>query len=575
MSIRANRASSVALLFAGCLCSLPYLVPYHEAPVASFYAEWLAAALAALVLAAVAFAGPSRPSALEVLLTTLALWVAAHAYWGAPAYPQASMMFAAYVVLAAAMLWSGRVLGERLGVAAVCDVVAVFIAIAAVLNALAAFAQALGHPPFLDDWVAHARGPRLFGNIAQPNLFANYLALGEVALLYVWMRQRVSTSLTAFLVLLLACASALSASRMALIYPFVFLACARSVMPAHRSALWATGTLVLVQWTAHVAVPAFRSTIDAGSSIATLERAADGSLDQHLAAWETGWHVFQQSPFWGVGPGEFAGAAFDAGMPPAMAGAGTVWTSAHNIFVQLAAETGVVGLALLLSALIVWMARMRVLAGTGTETLPRWFAVCLVGVTLVQSLVEYPLWSADFLEMTALMMGIAVSTLMTQRLPCWKSHAAAFGIASLVLCGFLGVVLRDYWTLDLTRVSGTGATLRGAVVADAEALQRVAEGPLAPLAEIWMFNRVDLDRTGLNAKLDMSGRVIRFWPSPSFVARRVGLLVLDGQQQEALRLIELSRHADGRGLAEMNRVLKSAQASEEFQVVLRRLSSLQ
>jgi hypothetical protein len=233
----------------------------------------------------------------------------------------------------------------------------------------------------------------------------------------------------------------------------------------------------------------------------------------------------------------------------------------------------VVGLALVLLALIAWIARVP--TGARGETSSRWFAACLVGVTLLQSLVEYPLWSADFLAMTALMMGVAASTATAERRPCSKSSAATLGIACLALCAFLGIVLRDYWTLDLTRVSGTGATLRGAIVADAEGLQRVAEGPLAPLAEIWMFNRVTLDRTGLNAKLAMSGRVIRYWPSPAFVARRVALLVLDGQQQEALRLIELSRHSDARGLVEMNRVLASTEASEEFHVVRRRLSALQ
>ena len=48
-------ASMVALLLTGSMCMLPYVLPYHQMPVLSFFLEWLAVALgvaAALALLA-------------------------------------------------------------------------------------------------------------------------------------------------------------------------------------------------------------------------------------------------------------------------------------------------------------------------------------------------------------------------------------------------------------------------------------------------------------------------------------------------------------------------------------------
>ena len=45
MQATAAQPPAIGLLLAGSLCLLPFLVPYHQPPVLSFHAEWLAAAL--------------------------------------------------------------------------------------------------------------------------------------------------------------------------------------------------------------------------------------------------------------------------------------------------------------------------------------------------------------------------------------------------------------------------------------------------------------------------------------------------------------------------------------------------
>ena len=63
---------------------------------------------------------------------------------------------------------------------------------------------------------------RAYGNVAQPNLYANYLALGGTALLFLWQRASLRTAFALAAAMLLAWACALSGSRAALLYALWF-----------------------------------------------------------------------------------------------------------------------------------------------------------------------------------------------------------------------------------------------------------------------------------------------------------------------------------------------------------------
>ena len=97
---------------------------------------------------------------------------------------------------------------------------------------------------------------------------------------------------------------------------------------------------------AHVVVPALNGALALGN-------ASEGALDRllpsaainyapRLGIWQLAWRLFAAAPLTGVGIGEFAGAAFRAGLDPSLTQFGNqVWTSPHNLPLQLLAETGV------------------------------------------------------------------------------------------------------------------------------------------------------------------------------------------------------------------------------------------
>jgi len=255
-------------------------------------------------------------------------------------------------------------------------------------------------------------------------------------------------------------------------------------------------------------------------------------------AWLIALRVFIGAPLAGVGVGEFAGAAFESGLDPSLTRLGEVWTSPHNLPLHLLAETGLVGTVLVLGGLSVWgwQAARRYWMERQAAS---WWIIAAVGIEMIHSLTEFPLWNAHFLGVTALLMGAGAG--LKARSPAvsrasWIATAAACS----ALWVTLGITLRDYLRLDATRITGTTVTLASAADAqrDAATMRELTHGLLAPLAELWIVIGAPLDRGGLAAKLEMSERVARYWPANAVVVRRAVFLALGGNAEKARSLLE-------------------------------------
>lgn len=542
-------APNTALLLAGGLCLLPFLVPYHQQPVLSFFPEWLAAALGAAaaltLLASRSFVANAALPAPAPWLVALALFLALRAAAGGLAYPQTSLLAALYVLYAVLMVQLGAQLAAQLGIERAALTLAAFVLVGALLNAAAGVIQYAGRPAFLEDLIAELHGRRAYGNIAQVNLYANYLALGAASLVYLWLRTRLRTAVALAALCLIAVASALSGSRSALLYAlwFALLAPLASRLPDRvaagrlkRGAYAAAAAIAL----AHLAVPWLGSLMQMGRGGGLLERFAGPAPEEgepRLAIFAAALRVFTEAPLLGAGVGEFAGAAFAAGLDPSLTRIAQVWNSPHNLPLQLLAETGLIGAALALAALTSWAVKLaRRYRAQPSPAL--WWICGAVGVGLLHSLIEFPLWSAHFLGVTALLIGAGAPPPPP---PLAVARAARLGgvaaVAALALA--LGVLLRDYVRLDTTRVTGTAMTMAPAaqVRRDAATMHALRAGLLAPVAERWILLGASLDRNDLADKLALSGRVARVWPSNAVIVRRAVWLALEGRQTDAHALL--------------------------------------
>ena len=546
----------MGLLLAGAMCLLPFLIPYHQPPLRSFYPEWLAAALGLIAFVAV-LASPRFPSiALPVpgrWMIGFAAFLVVCAIARVTVYPQMSLWAVVYVLYAVLMIWLGACVVTATSLEKTAGVLAACILAGALANAAAGVIQFYGRPVWLEDLIADLRGIRAYGNIAQPNLYANYLALGEAALLFLWARRRVSGAATGCAAALLVWAIALSDSRAALLYVLWF--AALGAYSAHggrggdregdmRRLRGAAFVLAVALPAAYVAVPWFNRLLGLGPAGAD-EHVLNALGDIRWQAWMLALRIFASAPIAGVGIGEFAGAAFEAGLPREMTDKFEVWTSPHNQVLQLMAETGAVGAILVLAGVGVgcWQAWRRHCVALQPAT---WWIIAAVGVELIHSLLEFPLWSAHFLGVTALLMGTMAGVperAVGRGWPGAVPRRVVSAATCALLAGILILGLRDYWRLDLTRATGAGSTLAGAAATqDAQTLRRLGHGLLAPMAEFWLCVGAPLNRNDLVLKLGWSERVMHYFPANVIVARRAIFLALDGQTEEAGRLIDRLAH---------------------------------
>src|SRR5438093_1914432 len=445
----------MSLMLAGSLCLLPFLLPYHQQPVLSFFPEWLAAGLgvagalpvvAERGVTAVSFVSSPVPAR---WLIVFAMFLAVQAASGGHVYSQLPLVAALYVLYAVLTIWLGAQLTAAFGIERVATVLAAFLLAGALANSLAGAIQFYGRPKLFEDVIAELHGIRAYGNIAQPNLYANYLALGEGALLFLWARGRLRTAYALQALAILLLGSALSGSRSVLLYALWYAALGvaagrvqdRADARRLRVAAYAAGVAAL---SAFFAVPWLDDVLRLGPT-------GEGTLDRILAplgehaeprwqVWGIALRLFIGAPLAGVGTGEFAGAAFELGLDPSLTRLGEVWTSPHNLPLHLLAGTGLVGTVLVLGGLSVWGWQAARRYWTGREV-ASWWIIAAVGIEMIHSLTEFPLWNAHFLGVTALLMG-AGARLETRSLAVSRTAGIVPTAACAALSVVLGVTLR-------------------------------------------------------------------------------------------------------------------------------------
>jgi O-antigen ligase len=548
--LKATSAPEIGLLLAGGMCLLPFVLPFHRQPVLTFYLEWLAVALGvAAALAVLIHRGFRRDAALPAP----ALWLAAFAVFlvlrwafGEQTYPVSVLLASLYVLYAVLVVQLGAQLVATFGMQRVAVVLAAFVLAGALANSVAGVIQFYGQAALFKDFIAELIGRRAYGNIAQSNLYSNYLALGQAALLLLWLHQRLRTSYALAALILLVVASALSGSRGALLYAIWF--ASLGVLTARvldqpdagrlkRGAVVVAGSLAV----ANLLVPWINGALQLGlAGEAALDRLvaeSARSFEPRLPVFLLAARIFAAAPITGAGIGEFPGAAFVLGLEPSLTGIGEVWTSPHNLPLHLLAETGAIGAVLVLGALCVWA--VQLLLRYRSEASPAlWWIVAATGVELLHSLIEYPLWNAHFLGVAALFLGASTTPRMRSRVLARSAWFTGIAIcAALVVT--LAILLKDYVRLDIARAAGTRTTLAPAaqIKRDAETMQALRHGLLGPVAELWIFSGAPLDRNNLAAKLAMGERVARVWPANVVIVRRAAFLALDGRAEQARTLL--------------------------------------
>jgi O-antigen ligase len=536
LSPRSISPAHISLTFVGLLWVLPFLYYHHAYPITTFYHEWGAAILSLcampLLVSKRYWQQPELPRIVLLPIGMVLLLLVQYLLGKIPSFDQ-TLLLALYFLWMALLVMLGHRLRVELGLPLLATVLAVFLLLGAELNALAGLIQHYRWQTFLNSIVTVKTASAVYGNIAQPNHFANYIVLGLASLGLLHIHWSLRAWQTSLLVLPLLFVLVLSGSRSAWLY-LLFIAAMtywwqrrdKSYLPLLKYAL-----LLLLGFAAMHYVVQIPWLVGASGRITTLDRMFGevGSGGIRLYLWKESLLIFAQFPLLGAGFGQFAWQHFQLGAELHNLSIVGLYNNAHNLVMQLAAETGLAGLAILFGALGMWLWHAR----REHLTLYHWWGFSVLAVLGIHSLLEYPLWYGYFIGVAAVALGMMENK--TYRLEL--RTLGRLSVAMMLVMGVLSLVqlYQGYKKLEATLVlrplSNDDATYLPRL---RDSLNGVSQYPLwRPYAELFMTGMIDPSLDHLADKLVMNERAMRFIPIAPVVYRQAWLQALDGRLPEA------------------------------------------
>ncbi|WP_447779647.1 PglL family O-oligosaccharyltransferase [Variovorax boronicumulans] len=409
---------------------------------------------------------------------------------------------------------------------------------AGLLNAVLGLFQYYGLAGDLASWFASPPAGRAWGTLRQRNQFATLLSLALVAMLWLYGTRdsrQARWGLMAAAVVLIAAAAA-SLSRTGLLQFVLVMAVASAAAWRERRGKVISGSfrlpppfVLLAGIPLYFAFAAVLPYLAAGSdgwvaaaALTSRLQPAVVTTDSRIVLWQNVLSLIAQRPLTGWGWGELSFAHFatlyNGPRFP------VILDNAHNLPLHLAVELGIPA-AVLICGGFLWMVGA---AKPWRERDPlRLMAWGLLGVILLHSLLEYPLWYGPFQLVFGLCLGILW--------PASPKRPKAISRKLTTFAAAAWIAVIGYAAWDYTRISQ--------IYLPREArLPAYRDDTLAKLQGSWLFSRqVDFAELTLTAVTPanaaqmhaLAARVVHFSPEPRVIVKLIESAELVGRDAEA------------------------------------------
>ena len=514
---------------------VPFVNPHHYHPIPSFYQEWSAVALSLLALSLLLrreILEHLEVPAIALLPLGLGALLLVQFATGRVAFPGEALIFMLYLLWALFMLILGSSLRQKLGLDGLVTPLAWALLCGGVLAAALLGVQLSGTA--LGAGIVFPRSGGGIGNLGQPNHLANYLWLALASAITLYGQGRIGRPALTLFALLLLCAASLTGSRSVMLYAAGFAllsvwAAWRCQQPAlkrtARAALLLLPLTLLIQWVfAYFDVASALGVTTSGERF--FQQVSGASI--RLQLWRAGLAIFVDHPWLGAGAGQFPWESY------VLVGTQTDGTyfggeHAHNLFIHLLAEFGVV--APLLVLLLGW--RWWIGFARQTWSPAHWWIAAVLLIEAVHSQLEDPLWYAFFLGVAALALGAGSSAGVRPKV----SRQGTAIVALMLLLGSATLITlgSDYGKLEKTLnrqwQSGIEQTPWAESLATLGRLHR--ESLLSAYIELVYAYSLSVDREKLKDKIVVTERAVRFSPAEQVAFKLATLLALDGRSEDA------------------------------------------
>lgn len=526
-TLHARAGDRWACVMLGLMAIVPFLQPWHDLPLTSFYAEWLAAVcglLGMLFLLPRSAASPLLIPPIAAAPLALAAVALLQLAMGRFAYGASGVLLALYLLWAAGLAVAGRTLAAGMGTAPLLARLAWALLGGALVSAVFGLLQYTGWWHAMGGLVSTPQPVAeygVFGNLSQQNHFATYEALALAACAYLALTGRLALRRAIACGALLLAALVLSGSRSMLLYLAWLLGAGLLLAPAtgrlqHLHRWLRIAVLVLLAATIALAV-AVRIT-PMGAQLTRLVSPQNGAFGPRMFYWENAWRMFISHPWLGVGFDSFAlqlEAQLTAPAPFA------IDQYAHNLPLQLMAAAGLPGVLALAVPVLLMLARLR----RQPRSMERLFVCAALGILAIHSMLEQPLYYTYFLGIAALFAGIADPSGRALR---------ANTVAILAVLALLFVAVKTARDFDAVRTQFEGGEAAADQAQRARTLQHLrSTSLLAPLSELIGPDVFVPGDAPVAARRALNERLLHFAPTDEVAFRHAALLAEEGRTAEA------------------------------------------
>ena len=531
----------LSVLLVGLMWLVPFLIPRHESPLTTFDQEWWSALFGlgamTLLLANDFWRQPSIPRIAQ-LPAALVLIVLIQIGLNKVVYFEQGLLYILYMLFATLLMILGARLRAAFGIEKLAIILAAFLVVGAEFQAVAGLIQHYRWNTPLNPYVVVKVNFSVYGNMAQPNHFANYMSLGLISLGLLFQQRKLKIGVLVALVLPILFTIALSGSRSTWLYLLTMTMLAwvwtrrdtamRPLLYYGLSMLIGFGVMLFV-----VQLPFLAGADNMDVMRRMFQDHASGAVRLYL--WKEASHIFMSAPLLGVGFGQFSFHHLQwvpVLQPHDIEG---LYNHAHNLFFQVLAEAGLIGVVVLLGGLALWLKG----AYYARRSAAHWWGYAAIAVLAIHSSLEYPLWYLYFVAVAAILLGLLDETHYDLEL----RRMGRLSVAAILLLGAASLfqIQQDYrslqHTLSIRFVSGNTVETHQATVKGFWALQRGSL--LSPYAEMYLSTLQEIKTDEhLKQKLQLNTNVMRFAAMPIVVYRQAFFLAMDNQLDAAKHIME-------------------------------------
>ncbi|QDC43423.1 PglL family O-oligosaccharyltransferase [Methylophilus medardicus] len=558
----ASSVPRMSLALIAAMFCLPMITAYHQVPIPNFYGEWIAALCGLLALSPLLtkhFWQSSIPRASFIFLGLLLTIQLQMLFQMHPASPNVSLI-EAYVSWAFFLTLLGWHLRKSLGLKSVVTTLAWALVLAAAINSVFVVLQLLLQFEILQTLNLAKLIPHLtsYGMLGQSNHFANITALAMCSLIYLYSRHACNRTWLIIGLLTGLCLLSLSGSRSSLLYliAIAMLCWVRQRQPSSetespdtaitlfRLSLILIPTFVILQIVLTTFLPqAFIHTPVARA----MEAVINPSASLRWQFWQTSLALFNQSPLLGMGIGQIRWQTFVTADLPTINHAHMFFEHAHNLFLHLLTEVGLVGLIIVFAGLILWILPFFKQRSRDPETI---WLLGILAILGIHSQLEYPLWYSYFLGICAFLLGVGeFSEIKLSHLSNAAKASLKLTFAAAFIYGLVQLTLMQIAYQKLERqihiASQTEMSSSEKQTLVEEMLWVSDHSLLSPYGDLVLATYLVPNTAQADIQLSIAERAAQFIPLRRPCLNLVVLLEMNHRHPEALQLLRSLRRMAG------------------------------